>query len=81
VGKSSVINALKREAVVAVGNTPGFTRVAQEVQLSSTVKILDCPGIIFGNSSGSGDSAESSAATGAILRNAIKVTATSFPRN
>ncbi|KAJ9436479.1 Guanine nucleotide-binding protein-like 3-like protein [Diplonema papillatum] len=45
VGKSSVINALKRERVVGVGNTPGFTTTAQEVTLQGHVKVVDCPGM------------------------------------
>eukprot|EP00667_Euglena_gracilis_P007914 EG_transcript_8005 len=65
VGKSSVINALKREVVVAVGNTPGFTKCSTEVQLNSSVTIMDCPGIVF--SSSAADS------TASVLRNAIKV--------
>eukprot|EP00996_Jenningsia_fusiforme_P000090 NODE_1054_length_1737_cov_9.406991_g931_i0.p1 GENE.NODE_1054_length_1737_cov_9.406991_g931_i0~~NODE_1054_length_1737_cov_9.406991_g931_i0.p1 ORF type:complete len:485 (-),score=130.74 NODE_1054_length_1737_cov_9.406991_g931_i0:137-1591(-) len=63
VGKSSIINSLKRSTVVAVGNTPGFTKVAAEVHLNSNIRIMDCPGIIFSD-------ADSPAA---VLRNAIKV--------
>src|SRR5690606_25417999 len=33
VGKSSVINSLKRSKVVTVGAKPGVTRFAQEIQL------------------------------------------------
>ena len=36
VGKSSVINALKRTTVVAVGNTPGFTKHSSEVPVPCT---------------------------------------------
>lgn len=63
VGKSSLINSLKRARVAAVGNTPGVTRAAQEVHLDKHVKLLDSPGIVF--------SAGSSPA--AALRNCVKV--------
>lgn len=62
-GKSSLINSLKRSRVAAVGNTPGVTRTAQEVHLDKHVKLLDSPGIVF--------SAGSSPA--AALRNCVKV--------
>ncbi|CAG8470129.1 6259_t:CDS:2 [Paraglomus brasilianum] len=48
VGKSSLINSLKRAKVCAVGATPGSTKTSQEVQLDSKVKLLDCPGILWG---------------------------------
>ena len=47
VGKSSVINSLKRTKAVATGQTPGLTRAAQEVQLDRQVKLLDSPGVVF----------------------------------
>eukprot|EP01094_Clydonella_sp_ATCC50884_P003961 TRINITY_DN1305_c0_g1_i1.p1 TRINITY_DN1305_c0_g1~~TRINITY_DN1305_c0_g1_i1.p1 ORF type:complete len:611 (-),score=256.72 TRINITY_DN1305_c0_g1_i1:52-1827(-) len=47
VGKSSLINSLKRSKAVGVGATPGFTKVMQEIQLDKKVKLLDCPGIVF----------------------------------
>ncbi|KAF2077292.1 hypothetical protein CYY_001417 [Polysphondylium violaceum] len=46
VGKSSLINSLKRTRSVGVGATPGFTKVAQEVHLDKNVKLLDSPGIV-----------------------------------
>ncbi|KAK7279101.1 hypothetical protein RJT34_24145 [Clitoria ternatea] len=46
VGKSSLINSLKRSHVVNVGATPGLTRSMQEVQLDKNVKLLDCPGVV-----------------------------------
>ncbi|KAJ4973165.1 hypothetical protein NE237_006339 [Protea cynaroides] len=42
VGKSSLINSLKRCHVVNVGATPGLTRSMQEVHLDKNVKLLDC---------------------------------------
>ncbi|XP_050206468.2 guanine nucleotide-binding protein-like NSN1 [Mercurialis annua] len=47
VGKSSLINSLKRSHVVNVGATPGLTRSMQEVQLNKNVKLLDCPGVVI----------------------------------
>ncbi|OMP05171.1 hypothetical protein COLO4_09004 [Corchorus olitorius] len=52
VGKSSLINSLKRCHVVNVGATPGLTRSMQEVQLDKNVKLLDCPGVVMLRSGG-----------------------------
>jgi nuclear GTP-binding protein len=52
VGKSSLINSLKRSRACGVAAMPGKTRVVQEVVLDKGVKILDCPGVVledFGN--------------------------------
>ena len=67
VGKSSVINSLKRSKVCNVGSTPGVTKVAQHIQLDKNIKLLDCPGIVFSRSSRDGDEAE------VLLRNCVKV--------
>lgn len=64
VGKSSLINSLKRERAVGVGSTPGFTKSMQEVVLDKNLKLLDCPGIIFTSASSEAEAA---------LRNAVKV--------
>ncbi|CAM6129869.1 unnamed protein product [Calypogeia fissa] len=50
VGKSSLINSLKRTRVTTVGATPGVTKVMQEVHLDKKVKLLDSPGIVFASS-------------------------------
>jgi nuclear GTP-binding protein len=47
VGKSSVINSLKRSAAVKVGATAGVTRHTQEVQLDSKLTLIDSPGVVF----------------------------------
>lgn len=47
VGKSSIINSLKRRRACQVGATPGMTRVMQEVEIDSNIKLIDSPGIIF----------------------------------
>ncbi|KAJ3002404.1 Guanine nucleotide-binding protein-like 3 [Thoreauomyces humboldtii] len=67
VGKSSVINSLKRTKVCNVGSTPGVTKVAQTIQLDKGIKLLDCPGIVFSQSTREGDEAE------VLLRNCVKV--------
>jgi nuclear GTP-binding protein len=63
VGKSSVINALRRKNVVGVGNTPGFTTGNTEVDLRKDIKILDCPGVVMPGED-TGD---------VVLRNAVKI--------
>ncbi|KAK9877050.1 hypothetical protein WA026_016079 [Henosepilachna vigintioctopunctata] len=63
VGKSSVINSLKRSRSCNVGATPGVTRTVQEVQLDSKVMLLDSPGIVFASGS---DNVSA-------LRNAVKI--------
>lgn len=47
VGKSSIINSLTRGKACSVGCTPGVTKVMQEVELDSKIKLIDCPGIVF----------------------------------
>lgn len=47
VGKSSLINSLKRCHVVDVSATPGLTKSMQEVELDKNVKLLDCPGVVM----------------------------------
>lgn len=51
VGKSSIINSLKRKRAAAVSSTAGFTRSLQEVEIDSKVKIIDSPGVILSNDS------------------------------
>jgi len=65
VGKSSLINSLKRSKACNVGGTPGVTKAMQEVQLDSKVKLLDSPGLVMAG----GNRNDASVA----LRNAIKV--------
>ncbi|XP_027198374.2 nucleostemin 1 [Dermatophagoides pteronyssinus] len=73
VGKSSVINSLKRTYVCNVGPTPGLTRSMQTVSLDKKIKLIDSPGIVFAkNSSGSSSSTTTNASILA-LRNAINI--------
>ncbi|XP_011260911.1 guanine nucleotide-binding protein-like 3 homolog [Camponotus floridanus] len=73
VGKSSVINSLKRSKACNVGNVPGITKTMQIVQLDSKIKLLDSPGIIFATSD------EKSDDTSVALKNAVKIQALKDP--
>uniref|UniRef100_A0A3P9QE74 G protein nucleolar 3 like n=1 Tax=Poecilia reticulata TaxID=8081 RepID=A0A3P9QE74_POERE len=64
VGKSSLINSLKRARACSVGATPGVTKCLQEVHLDKHVKLLDCPGIVM---------ATSTTDAAMILRNCVKI--------
>ncbi|KAH0628861.1 hypothetical protein JD844_010459 [Phrynosoma platyrhinos] len=64
VGKSSLINSLKRSRACSVGATPGVTKCLQEVHLDKHIKLLDCPGIVMA-------SPTSDAAM--ILRNCVRI--------
>ena len=71
VGKSSIINSLKRGKAAGVSAMPGFTRVTQEISLDSKVTLIDCPGIIFDDSEHSSSGGDGGA--GLLLRNCISV--------
>ena len=47
VGKSSLINSLKRSKAAATGNTPGVTKQMQEIQLDKNIVLLDSPGVVL----------------------------------
>jgi len=47
VGKSSVINALRREKVCPVAPIPGETKVWRYVTLSRRIYLIDCPGHVY----------------------------------
>ncbi|XP_056590759.1 guanine nucleotide-binding protein-like 3-like protein [Triplophysa dalaica] len=64
VGKSSLINSLKRARACNVGATPGVTKCLQEVHLDKYIKLLDCPGIVM---------ATSTSDAAMILRNCVKI--------
>lgn len=63
VGKSSLINSLKRSRAVCAGAAPGVTRNAQEVHLDKNIRLIDCPGIVFSNKQ----------EDALVLRNCIKI--------
>eukprot|EP00903_Cladosiphon_okamuranus_P013622 g12686.t1 len=69
VGKSSLINSLKRSKAVGVSATPGCTKSMQEIHLDKTVKLLDCPGIVFDDSD----------AGATLLRNCVDAEAMTDP--
>lgn len=64
VGKSSVINSLKRCKATATGNQPGVTKKMQEVHLDKNIVLIDSPGVVLSTN----DQTDS-----LILRQAIKV--------
>lgn len=64
VGKSSLINSLKRSKAAATGNTPGVTKSMQEIQLDKNIILLDSPGVVL---------ATNEQSDSLILRSAIKV--------
>ena len=47
VGKSSLINSLMGKIVVSVSKTPGHTKHFQTIHVTSSVKLCDCPGLVF----------------------------------
>jgi nuclear GTP-binding protein len=51
VGKSSIINSMKRCRAVGTSPTPGYTTCMQEVVLDQNVRLLDSPGIVFDDNS------------------------------
>ncbi|XP_015182839.1 PREDICTED: guanine nucleotide-binding protein-like 3 homolog [Polistes dominula] len=74
VGKSSVINSLKRSRACNVGSVPGVTKSMQVVQLDSKIKLLDSPGIVFATQQSSKDDDTSIA-----LKNAVRIQALQDP--
>ncbi|TDH70409.1 hypothetical protein CCR75_006287 [Bremia lactucae] len=69
VGKSSVINSLKRSKAASVSSLAGHTKVMQEVHIDSKIKLLDCPGIVFDHSN----------ASALLLRNCINTESMADP--
>lgn len=46
-GKSSMINGVFRKKVVSTSRTPGHTKHLQTIFLSDSVRLCDCPGLVF----------------------------------
>ncbi|KAJ7901763.1 P-loop containing nucleoside triphosphate hydrolase protein [Mycena olivaceomarginata] len=65
VGKSSLINCLKRSKVCAVAAQPGHTKDLQSIQLERGMRIVDSPGVVFDD--------EDDKAANILLRNVVKV--------
>lgn len=47
VGKSSVINALRKKKVCKVAPIPGETKVWQYITLMRRIFLIDCPGVVY----------------------------------
>lgn len=47
VGKSSVINTLRKKQVCKVAPVPGETKVWQYISLTKRINLIDCPGIVY----------------------------------
>ncbi|KAJ2518320.1 nuclear GTP-binding protein nug1 [Coemansia sp. RSA 1939] len=73
VGKSSLINSLKRARVCGVGSTPGLTKFVQDIHLDSKLKLMDCPGIVFNSPLKGASKLDKTAVAEMMLRNCIKV--------
>jgi nuclear GTP-binding protein len=54
VGKSSILNSLKRARAVGVSPRPGFTTCMQEIVLDKNIRLLDSPGIVFDDETNGG---------------------------
>lgn len=70
VGKSSIINSLKRSRAVGVGANPGFTKSIQLVKLDKQLNLLDSPGVLFSVRDDESD---------LVLRNCLRVEEISDP--
>merc|ERR1711981_685586 len=66
VGKSSIINTLKRNRSCQVGGKPGVTRNLQHVLVDTNVKLIDSPGVVLKDET-------QASATGQILLNAKEI--------
>jgi Predicted GTPases len=64
VGKSSILNTLKRSRAVGVSPRPGFTTTMQEVVLDKNLRLIDSPGVVF-------DDTESVNGAECVLRNCV----------
>ncbi|KAF8441696.1 P-loop containing nucleoside triphosphate hydrolase protein [Boletus edulis BED1] len=72
VGKSSLINSLKRSKACAVAAQPGHTKDLQTVQLERGLKIIDSPGVVFDEDEDE-DLVSQRQKGSILLRNVIKV--------
>ncbi|KAF8876800.1 hypothetical protein CPB84DRAFT_382967 [Gymnopilus junonius] len=71
VGKSSLINSLKRSKVCAVAAQPGHTKDLQSIQLERGMRILDSPGVVFDDDNY--DDGKGMKKSSVLLRNVVKV--------
>ena len=47
VGKSSLINSLKKKKVCKAAPIPGETKVWQYITLTKRIYLIDCPGVVY----------------------------------
>ncbi|KAJ2455427.1 hypothetical protein EV183_000759 [Coemansia sp. RSA 2336] len=47
VGKSTIINSIMQRTVVSTSRTPGHTKHFQTIHVTSTLRLCDCPGLVF----------------------------------
>ncbi|TFK38498.1 P-loop containing nucleoside triphosphate hydrolase protein [Crucibulum laeve] len=71
VGKSSLINSLKRSKVCAVAAQAGHTKDLQSIQLERGMRIVDSPGVVFDDDDF--DDGKGSKKGSVLLRNVVKV--------
>ncbi|GLB42893.1 putative 50S ribosome-binding GTPase [Lyophyllum shimeji] len=71
VGKSSLINSLKRSKVCAVAAQPGHTKELQSVQLERGMRVVDSPGVVFDDDDF--DDGKGQKKSSVLLRNVVKV--------
>ncbi|KAH9916471.1 P-loop containing nucleoside triphosphate hydrolase protein [Fomitopsis serialis] len=71
VGKSSLINTLKRAKVCAVAAQPGHTKELQTIQLERGLKVIDSPGVVFDEDDF--DDGKGKSRSNILLRNVVKV--------
>ncbi|THU97867.1 hypothetical protein K435DRAFT_753462 [Dendrothele bispora CBS 962.96] len=71
VGKSSLINSLKRNKVCPVAAQPGHTKELQSVSLERGMRIVDSPGVVFDEDDF--DDGKGGKKGSVLLRNVVKV--------
>jgi nuclear GTP-binding protein len=69
VGKSSVINTLKKTAVCKAAPIPGETKVWQYVALTKRIYLIDCPGVVY---DGGVDTSELGSETDKVLKGVLR---------
>ncbi|KAK7035378.1 nuclear GTP-binding protein nug1 [Paramarasmius palmivorus] len=70
VGKSSLINSLKRTKVCAVAAQAGFTKEVQSIQLERGMRIIDSPGVVFDDDD---EEVKGQKKGSVLLRNVVRV--------
>lgn len=64
VGKSSVINTLKKKTACKAAPIPGETKVWQYVSLTKRIYLIDCPGVVY--------SSENDSQTDIVLKGVVR---------